>query len=77
MDAMAIAPKKLSIGDLVEIDGRKYDVVPDKAGGATLEPAITKTVDEIHAEVGGRRLTAEEFDELFGHLPADGGDSRG
>jgi hypothetical protein len=72
MKAMAVVPKKLSIGDLVEIDGRKYDVVPDKAGGVTLEPAITKTLDEIHAEHGGRRLTPEEFDELFGHLPSDG-----
>jgi hypothetical protein len=72
MDAMAVAPKKLSIGDLVEIDGRRYDVVPDKAGGVTLEPAITQTVAEIHAEHGGRPLTSEEFDELFGDLPSDG-----
>ncbi len=72
MDAMAVAPKKLSIGDLVEVDGRKYDVVSDKAGGVGLESAITKTVDEIHAELGGRRMTTDEFDELFGHLPSDG-----
>ena len=72
MNAMAVAPKKLSIGDVVEIDGRKYDVVSDKAGGVALEPAITKTVDEIHAELGGRRMTTDEFDELFGHMPSDG-----
>jgi hypothetical protein len=72
MDAMAVAPKKLSIGDLVEVDGRQYDVVPDKAGGVALEPAITQTVAEIHAEHGGRPLTSEEFDELFGDLPSDG-----
>lgn len=71
MDPMAVAPKKLGVGDVVEVDGRKYDVVPDKAGGVTLEPAITQTVDEIHSELGGRRMSAEEFDELFGHLPAD------
>jgi hypothetical protein len=69
MDAMAVAPKKLSIGDVVEIDGHKYDVVPDKAGGVALEPAITKTVDELY---GGRPLTRQEFDELFGDLPSDG-----
>jgi hypothetical protein len=69
MNAMAVAPKKLSIGDLVEIDGRRYDVVPDKAGGVALEPAITRTVDELY---GGRALTQEEFDELFGDLPSDG-----
>ena len=72
MEAMAVAPKKLSIGDVVDVDGREYEVVPDKAGGVTLEPAITKTLDEIHAEHGGRRMTPEEFDELFGHLPSDG-----
>ncbi len=72
MAPMAVAPKKLNVGDVVEVDGRKYDVVPDKAGGVTLEPAITKTVDEIDAGRGGRRMTREEFDELFGHLPSDG-----
>lgn len=72
MKAVATAPKKLSIGDVVEVDGRKYDVVPDKAGGVTLEPAITKTLAEVHAELGGRRMSPQEFDELFGQLPSDG-----
>jgi hypothetical protein len=72
MAPMAVGPKKLSVGDVVELDGRTYDVVPDKAGGVTLEPAITKTLDDIHAELGGRRMTPEEFDELFGQLPSDG-----
>jgi len=69
MAGMAVAAKKLKVGDLVEIGGRKYDIVPDKVGGVALEPAITKTVDELY---GGRPLTEEEFDELFGHLPRDG-----
>lgn len=72
MTPMAVAAKKLSIGDLVEIDGRQYDVVSDKAGGVALEPAITKTVEELRAERSGRPLTQEEFDELFGDLPRDG-----
>lgn len=74
MTIMAVEVKKLDahIGDVVEIEGRRYDVVSDKADGVALEPAITKTVDEIHAELGGRRMTTEEFDELFGHLPSDG-----
>jgi hypothetical protein len=72
MTRVAVAAKKLSIGDLVEIDGRQYDVVSDKAGGVALEPAITKTVEELRAERGGRPLTQEEFDELFGDLPRDG-----
>ncbi len=72
MRSMAVAPKKLIVGDVVEADGRRYDVIPDKVGGVALEPAITETVEEIHAEHGGRALTAEEFDEQFGHLPSDG-----
>lgn len=71
---MAVTTKKLdvTIGDRVEINGREYDVVSDKLGGVTLEPAITKTTDEILTEQGGRRLTPEEFEEHFGHLPSDG-----
>ena len=70
---MAVTTKKLevTIGDRVEIDGREYDVVSDKVGGITLEPAVTQSVDEILSEQGGRRLTPEEFEEHFGHLPSD------
>jgi hypothetical protein len=74
MVAMAVTAKKLDvkIGDLVEIEGRKYDVVSDKQGGVALEPAITVTADELFAEHGVRRLTPEEFEEEFGDLPSDG-----
>lgn len=74
MARMAVAVKKLdvSLGDVVEIDGRRYDVVSDKAGGVALEPAITQTVVEIHAGHGGRALSSEEFEHAFGHLPSDG-----
>lgn len=65
-------PTELAIGDVVQIDGRCYDVVPDKQGGATLEPAITVTADESLAEHGLRPLTPDEFEELFGELPSDG-----
>jgi hypothetical protein len=74
MMAMAVAAKKLhvKIGDVVEIDGQRYDVVSDKQGGVTLEPAVTKTVAELHAEHGEQQLSSEEFAELFGELPSDG-----
>ena len=74
MTSMAVTTKKLDvhIGDVVEIEGRRYDVISDKEGGVTLEPAITMTVAEIHAAHGGRPLTEEEFNERFGHLPSDG-----
>jgi hypothetical protein len=74
MAAMAVEVKKLDVqvGDVVEIEGRRYDVVPDKAGGVALESAITKTVAELRAARGGRPLTQEEFEELFGDRPGDG-----
>lgn len=74
MIGMAVTAKKLGvkIGDLVEIAGRKYDVVSDKQGGVALEPAITKTVAEMLAEEGLTPLSKEEFEEQFGHLPSDG-----
>lgn len=62
----------MNLWDVIEVDGRPYDVVSDKQGGATLEPAITKTVDEPRAERGSRPLTSEEFKEHFGGLPSDG-----
>lgn len=74
MTAMAVTAKKLDvkIGDLVEIEGRKYDVVSDKHGGVALEPAITKTVAEMLADEGLTPLSKEEFEEQFGDLPSDG-----
>jgi hypothetical protein len=74
MTGMAAIAKKLNvkIGDLVEIEGRKYDVVSDKDGGVALEPAITVTADELFADHGLRPLTPEEFEEEFSDLPSDG-----
>lgn len=74
MVAMAVAAEKLDVrsGDLIESEGRPYDVVSDTARGGALDPAITKTVAELRAGRGGRPLTEEEFDELFGDLPSDG-----
>jgi hypothetical protein len=62
----------VNVGDVLEIDGRLYDVVPNKQGGATLEPALTMSVEEILAAHGHRALTDEEFETYFGGLPADG-----
>jgi hypothetical protein len=69
---MAVAPKKLSIGDLVGIDGRRYDVVSDEAGGVALEPAITVSARELDERHGSRPATQEEFEELLGDLRSDG-----
>jgi hypothetical protein len=74
MSGMAVEVKKLDVrvGDLAEIEGRRYDVVPDRQGGVALEPAITKTVEELRAEDGATPRSQEEFEELFGDLPSDG-----
>lgn len=69
---MAVTAKQLdvSLGDVVEIDGRKYDIVSDKAGGVALEPAIF--ANELDAREGTRPIRQEEFADLFG----DRGDAR-
>ncbi len=74
MSSMAVEIKKLDlrIGDVVEIDGRRYDVIPDGEGGVALEPAITVSSRELHERHGTRPATKGEFDRLFGDLPTDG-----
>ena len=74
MADMAVTVKRLdvNIGDLVEITGRTYDVVSDKAGGVALEPAITVFRAELHERHGRRPVSQEEFDARFGDVPGDG-----
>lgn len=74
MRRMAVAPKKLDVhvGDLVEIDGGRYEIVPDKQGGLTLEPAITVTVAELDLRHGTRPASQEEIDSQLDLLPRDG-----
>lgn len=75
MRDMAVAPKKLDVhdGDVAEIEGRRYDVVGDKQGGLTLEPAITVTMAELDHRHGTRPATQQEIeDQMPGLLPPDG-----
>lgn len=67
-------PKKLDVhrGDVVEIEGRRYDVVSDGHVGLTLEPAVTVSAEELDRRHGTRPATQEEIDELLGLLPPDG-----
>lgn len=68
---MATAVKKLDVGELVEIDGRRYEVVPARQGGGlTLETPITP-VSELYAERGWKPASAEDFERVAGHLPTD------
>jgi hypothetical protein len=74
MAEMAVEAKRLDVevGDLVEIGGRRYDVVSDKAGGVALEPAITVSADELDRRHGTRPATQEEIDSQLDLLPGDG-----
>jgi hypothetical protein len=70
---MTTAVKKLDlhVGELVEIEGRRYEVVPDRQGGLTLEPPITP-VSELYAKRGMKPASAEDFERLTADFPTDG-----
>lgn len=69
---VAVTARKLKIGQVVEVEGRLYDVVSDREGSVTLEPAITVSADEIIRRTGGRRATPEEAHAWLGEIPSDG-----
>lgn len=55
----------------MEIGGRRYEVVPDRMGGVTLEPPITPMA-EIDAEQGTQPASAEDLERLTAGMPSDG-----
>jgi len=69
--ATQIRKLDIAIDDLVEIDGQRYEVVPDRMGGVTLEPPITPMA-KIDAEQGTRPASAEDFERLTADMPSDG-----
>ena len=62
---MATAVKKLdlAVGELIEVAGRRYEVVPDREGSLILEPAIT-AVSELYPERGWEPASEEDFKRL-------------
>lgn len=70
---MATAVKKLdlAIGEMVEVGGRRYEVVPDRVGGLTLEPPI-KPMAELDEEWGTSPAPTEDFERLTADDPTDG-----
>jgi hypothetical protein len=69
---MATAVKKLDleIGEIVEVGGRRYEVVPDRQGGLTLEPPITPMA-ELEKRWGTQPASAEDFERVAGDFPTD------
>jgi hypothetical protein len=69
---MATAVKRLdlAVGELVEIAGRRYEVVPDREGGVTIEPPITPAA-QLHARRGTKPASTEDFERLSADVPHD------
>jgi hypothetical protein len=70
---MATAVKKLdlAVGEVVEIDGRRYEVVPDREGGVTIEPPITP-IAELDTKRGTKPASIEDYERLTVDYPSDG-----
>ena len=70
---MATAVKKLDLeeGELIEVAGRRYEVVPDREGGLVLEPAITPMA-ELDEMWGTKPASAEDFERMTADDPTDG-----
>jgi len=70
---MATAVKKLDLhaGELIEVAGRRYEVVPDREGRLVLEPAITPMA-ELDEMWGTEPASAEDFERLTDGDPTDG-----
>jgi hypothetical protein len=54
----------------VEVAGRRYEVVPDREGGVTIEPPITSAA-QLHAQRGTKPASAEDFERLSADVPYD------
>ncbi len=69
---MATVVKRLdlTIGELVEVAGRRYEVVPDREGGVTIEPPITPAA-QLHAQRGTKPASEEDFERLSADVPYD------
>ncbi len=69
---MATAVKKLDleVGELIEVAGRRYEVVPDREGSLILEPAITP-VSELHSKRGTKPASTEDFERISAGVPYD------
>lgn len=70
LTAMAVSVRKLTMGEIVEVDGRRYEVASTRDGELTLETPITP-MDELHAIDGTKPASAADFERLSGDVPHD------
>jgi hypothetical protein len=49
---------------------RRYEVIPDREGGVTIEPPITSAA-ELHAQRGTKPASEEDFEHLSADVPHD------
>lgn len=72
MDGRLKAKAQLAIGDLVEIDGRRFEVELDRQGLPTLETPITPMAD-LHRRRGTQSASEEDFERVIAdEEPTDG-----
>ncbi len=60
----------MTVGELVEVAGRRYEVVPDLDGGVTIEPPITRAA-ELHDRRETKPASAESFERFSVDVPFD------
>jgi hypothetical protein len=72
MATAAIRKVDLKVGEIVEIDGIRYEVVPVPERCEVMIEPVVITVAEMDRMYGGEPLSQEEFDRLSAGLPTDG-----
>lgn len=66
----AVRQLDLVIGDLVEIAGRRYEVVPDWKAVSLLNR--NTQIAELDTDRGTKPASAEDFERLTAAYPSDG-----
>ena len=56
----------LRIGELIEVAGRRYEVVPDREGNLILEPAITPVSQSCMRSAGWKPASVGDFERIAG-----------
>lgn len=59
--------RKLTFGEIVEVDGRRYEIVPTRDGDPTLETPITSMAD-LYAIEGTKPASTADFERLSREL---------